>query len=552
MAKFNTGVVTVADRRRRASVPTGTKSGVVAHTHEGGSAFAFDEQSELFMTLSGSFITEKSFYEGGDERVQRVRDLIEKIVLADPSGGRTRAGAWFAGFTKWLRTEAFIRTGAVVLAAEAVHALREHGGDGTSFPRQIIDAACGRGDEPGELLGYWLQRFGKPIPSAVKRGLADAVVRLYSEYSTLRYDTASHPIRFGDVVELVQPRTNARAAAGLQNHTLYRHLIDRRHDYNTSGIPEGLATLRARAELEALPVSQRREVVLTDPARLKAAAMSWEALAGWLQGPMDAAAWEAIIPTMGYMAQLRNLRNFDEAGISKRTAAAVATRLALPSEVLKSRQLPFRFWTAYREVANDRWKVALGDALELATQNIPGNLGGRTLALVDTSASMGATVSDKSSVRMVEVGAMFGVAMAYRFGSPNVDVCGFANHGYAFSLRRGASVLDQVSAFTKTIGQAGHGTDIPGSLRQMYKGHDRVVIFSDMQSVGGYYGRGVSDLVPANVPVYGFNLAGYSTTVVPSGSNRHNLGGFSDKSFSWMALAEQGLSSGWPWETSAS
>ncbi len=35
----------------------------------------------------------------------------------------------------------------------------------------------------------------------------------------------------------------------------------------------------------------------------------------WLQGPMDKAAWQAIIPNMGYFALLRNLRNFDEAGI---------------------------------------------------------------------------------------------------------------------------------------------------------------------------------------------------------------------------------------------
>jgi hypothetical protein len=50
--------------------------------------------------------------------------------------------------------------------------------------------------------------------------------------------------------------------------------------------------------------------------RLAAAGVTWEALAGWLQGPMDKAAWEAIIPSMGVMALARNLRNFDEAGVS--------------------------------------------------------------------------------------------------------------------------------------------------------------------------------------------------------------------------------------------
>lgn len=548
MAKFNTGTVQTADRRRRASVPTGTKPGV-ARTHEGGIAFAMDERTELFMTLSGSFITEKAFYESGDARVQRVRDLIAAIVAADPSDGKTESGAWFAGFSRWLRTQAFIRTGAVVLAAEAVHARLAV--NATGFNRDIISGALDRGDEPGELVGYWLSRFGKTIPISVKRGVADAVVRLYSEYSTLRYDTASHAIRFGDVLELVSPRTNARASAGSQNDALFRHLIDRRHDYNTSPIPESLSVLRARAELEELPVAERRAVVLTDPDRLKAAAMSWESLAGWLQGPMDAAAWEAIIPTMGYMAQLRNLRNFDEAGVSKAVAAKVAARLADPAQVAKSRQLPFRFWSAYKQVSNDRWKVALGDALEAATANIPGELDGRTLVLVDTSGSMTTKVSDRSEVSYHEVGGLFGVAMAHRFGVENVDLYGFADFAYEHRLRRGASVLTDVDAFYRTNGKAGYGTRIELSVKQAYKGHDRVVLFSDMQTWGSHYAGQASQLVPASVPFYAFNLAGYSTTVIPSGSNRHQLGGFSDKTFGWMALAERGLSSGWPWETAA-
>ncbi|GAA3507537.1 hypothetical protein FHR32_001109 [Streptosporangium album] len=52
--------------------------------------------------------------------------------------------------------------------------------------------------------------------------------------------------------------------------------------------------LAARAELMALPVD-RRCAVLADPDRLRAAGMTWESPAGWLQGPMDAAAWEAVL-----------------------------------------------------------------------------------------------------------------------------------------------------------------------------------------------------------------------------------------------------------------
>jgi hypothetical protein len=67
-----------------------------------------------------------------------------------------------------------------------------------------------------------------------------------------------------------------------------------------------LSMLRARAELEALPADERRALVsaaAADPSvaedRLTAAGMTWESLAGWLGGPMDRAAWEAVIPSMG-------------------------------------------------------------------------------------------------------------------------------------------------------------------------------------------------------------------------------------------------------------
>jgi TROVE domain len=94
----------------------------------------------------------------------------------------------------------------------------------------------------------------------------------------------------------------------------------------------------ARDELAALPVDERRAA--PDPARLRSAGMTWEAVAGWLQGPMDAAAWTALIPTMGYVALLRNLRNFDEAGVPDDVASTVAARLAGPEQVARSTDEP--------------------------------------------------------------------------------------------------------------------------------------------------------------------------------------------------------------------
>jgi hypothetical protein len=107
--------------------------------------------------------------------------------------------------------------------------------------------------------------------------------------------------------------------------------------------------LLADLELQTLPEAQRRAVLTasvngggsTTP--LQRAGWSWERLSGWLPGGMDAAAWEAVIPQMGFMALLRNLRNFDEAKISDSARKYVVDKLSDPEEVAKSRQFPFRF-----------------------------------------------------------------------------------------------------------------------------------------------------------------------------------------------------------------
>ena len=73
----------------------------------------------------------------------------------------------------------------------------------------------------------------------------------------------------------------------------------------------------------------------------------------------------SVIPSMGYMALLRNLRNFDEAGISDERARYVREVLADPERVAKSRQFPYRFWSAYKNVPSLDWASTLEKALEL-------------------------------------------------------------------------------------------------------------------------------------------------------------------------------------------
>ncbi|WP_055587494.1 hypothetical protein [Peterkaempfera griseoplana] len=60
--------------------------------------------------------------------------------------------------------------------------------------------------------------------------------------------------------------------------------------------------------------------------------MTCEAVAGRLHGPLDAAVREAVIPSMGPMALVRSLRDFDQAGglLPQRRPAEGVTRAGAP------------------------------------------------------------------------------------------------------------------------------------------------------------------------------------------------------------------------------
>ncbi|MFE7954362.1 TROVE domain-containing protein [Streptomyces sp. NPDC057413] len=550
MTRFNTRGI-----RPSVSSPVAT-SFAPARTHEGGVGYLRDAKGELFLLAVTNMVGQDTFYESGGQRDDRFTALVRQLAVEDP--------AWTAGLLCWLRGAGNLRTAAIVGACEFVKARLDATADGNLAPdtltassagggwnRRVIASVLQRADEPGELLAYWTSRYGRRIPKPVKRGIEDALGSLYTERSLLKYDTDSKGFRFGDVIELVHPAPKA-----LWQGDLFEHAIDRRHNRDKP-IPESLQLLHTRAAITEWDVQKRRDLLARPDAAdfLQHAGMTWEALAGWLQGPMDKQAWEAIIPSMGYMALLRNLRNFDEAGVSDEVAETVARRLADPEQVARSRQLPMRFYSAYRAAPSLRWGHALEKALTASLSNIP-SLPGRTLILVDTSSSMNAGFSRDGTLMRWDAAALFGVALGQRCAA--ADVVSFSSARYylhdapgaktkAFPLQRGESLLRAVGRWRDGGWFLGGGTDTAAALRQEFGGHDRVVIVTDEQA--GHDHQEVTRSVPAEVPMYTWNLAGYRAGHAPSGSrNRHTFGGLTDGAFRMIPLLERGRDARWPWE----
>lgn len=489
-------------------------------TYEGGLGFGRDAKSELFTLGISNLVGENTFYEDAASRDSRFADLVRVVTEEDPS--------WVRQFAVWLREDMHLRSVPIVTAAEYVAAGGEHG-------RSLAAAVCQRPDEPAELLAYWFQTRGRKIPAPLKRGLADAVTRLYSERAALKYDGKGKAWRMGDVIELVHPKPSTS-----KQSQLFKYLIETGKDREMIAIGDDLEMLRLRAALDALPVEARR-VTLRDSDALAMAGMTWEALPAWLGGAMDAAAWEAIIPSMGYMALLRNLRNFEEAGVSAATLSQVAAKLADPEEVARSKQFPIRFLSAWLANPTMTFGPALERALELSVQNIP-SLPGRSLILVDCSGSMwGTNYSERSQTKPYQTAGIFGLALAKRAAS--AEIFAYGTKSVPLVVGPQASILRTMESLPD-LG----GTRTWQTVTERYSGHDRVIILTDEQA---FYAHPSYDNLPDIPKVFTFNLQGYKVAHAEERPGWHTFGGgLTDAAFRLLAVLDRGRDAGWPWESS--
>ena len=537
MSKFNTTAT-----RPATTSPITTERVPRGQTFEGAPGYQRDTKSELFLLAVSNMVGENTFYESADKRDQRYADLVRRATIEDPE--------WTARFLRWLRGDGNMRSASLVGAAEFAKARLDAGLPGQS--RQVIDSVLQRADEPGEMLAYWTSVHGRNVPKPVKRGIADAVKRLYNERNYLKWDSGARGVRFADVIELAHPTGTHPGIIGTPQGDLFEHIIDRRHNRDNE-IPASLKMIHANRELRRRAVDDPG--VLFAPSRLESAGMTWEDILSLAGSKVDKRRlWNAILPSMGYMALLRNLRNFDEVGVTDASAEHIVERLADPEQVAKSRQFPFRFWAAYKHTTSLRWAHALEKALNHSLGNVP-SLSGRTLVLVDRSPSMFPgyffSTANKSDIPLAEQAALFGAALALR--AENAALVEFGGKSRRVPVPKGGSLLKLAEQFDRI-----DGTDIPSAVHEHYANHDRVIVVTDEQTRPGYlpsnmenYGgrreTAIDALVPLDVPVYMWNMAGYKPGAMPSGSrNRHTFGGLTDTAFRMIPLLEAGRNADWP------
>jgi hypothetical protein len=255
-----------------------------------------------------------------------------------------------------------------------------------------------------------------------------------------------------------------------------------------------------------------------------------------------------------YMALLRNLRNIIRAGVSDKHMKMVVEAIHNPEAVEKSKQFPYRFLSAYKELENEpgstKVLAALSDAVELSVQNIP-EFTGKTFVTCDTSRSMDGAMSSKSKMTRREVGCLFG-AMVHK-KSEDAITSVFATDFVPVNLNARDSMFTNLKKMfdTDTNGYGTEAWKIMDYLNKHKVFVDRIIMFSDMQCYdAGHHMYGdersfyeglvkYRKNVNKNVFVYSFDLASYGTLQVPNDDPRVCIaGGFSDKVLNFIPMFE--------------
>lgn len=455
-------------------------------------AYSMADKEKLVTQVLTSFFGETKYY--GDT----TNDLIKTanaVIEKEPK--------FVANLARYARKEMHLRS-----VSHALTALIAHKEESKPYIKEVMRDVVERADDITEILACYLSMFGKPIPNGLKKALAEAIGK-FNMYQISKYNGGNKSIKFRDVLRLTHSKPKTE-----EQQNIFNAIIN-----------------------DTLPTADRWETELSANGNTKES-------------------WEKLIEEkkLGYMAMLRNLRNIINANpcnINK-----VYEKLADRNEVLKSKQLPFRFFSAYRElqnVSNAGSKVfdTLEIALEHSIENLP-KLKGRTVIAIDTSGSMTSPISSKSKVECADIAKLIAVMGAKL--CDDVILYNFDTEISKFNYTNRGGIISTSLA----INTNGGGTNISLPLQKMLVENvqaDRLIILSDneintswdcysnwfysskpCQPLADEYRRKINK----DFWVHAIDLQGYGTQQF-IGAKTNIIAGWSEKLLEFIDLAEKGI-----------
>ena len=259
------------------------------------------------------------------------------------------------------------------------------------------------------------------------------------------------------------------------------------------------------------------------------------------------------IDTSTVMAIVKNLVALDKQGLlnDKDAVDSIVAKLTDKKEVQKSRLLPFRFYSAYKEVSglrNSEGKRrvldSLVEALDLSIDNLQ-DIAGYSAILIDLSGSMNHNISSMSSVTARELACVLGAICAKK---GIADVYVFADRCELVNVSKKSTVMDISEKLIKT--SVGGCTNLDTALRKIESSgtqYTNLIILSDNDcysqngnsfsfSRGWYSSYSTDDDVNRLIKngvikkVYVNNLLGNNFAIINTDDYRKNLiTGFSER-----------------------
>lgn len=477
--------------------------------HEGADAYKLSPEWQLYTAAVTSGLSD-NFYESASTRLENIRNLI---MHNDPQ--------FVARLAVYTRTKMNLRSMPLVLAVELA---RVHRGDSTV--RKMVANIVRRADEITELLAYYqlankregVKKLNK-LSKQIQGGLEESFNR-FDEYQFAKYNRNTD-VRLRDALFLVHPKAKSE-----EQQVVFNKIVN-----NSLQIPYTWET-----ELSALGQIKYP----TDEARQAAFRMKWEEL-------IDSR-------KVGYMALMRNLRNILQAQVSEKHIGEVCKTLSSPEAVRRSKQLPFRFLAAYREISKvasvNAGSVldALEDAVTVSAENIKGFDSDTSVLLAcDVSGSMQQKISSKSSILWYDIGLMLAMLLKSRCQKA---ITGMFGDTWKIINVPTKGILANVDAFYRREGEVGYSTNGHLVIEDLLKRKvciDKVMMFTDCQlwntdndeTLAGVWNE-YKKISPAS-RLYLFDLSGYGT--VPLDIVRDDvflIGGWSDKVFDILDAIDKG------------
>ena len=510
MSKFNKAGV----------APVNATTNPNTFTAEGSPSFKFDHKMELYQTVVTTLFGEGKFYEGKDQRADRITRLVRKCVEKGEAD-------FVANLAVYAREQMNLRSIPIFLTVTLVSELRKAKNTSFAKTRRLVGRVIQRADEIREMFAAAEAIFGdsgdnkvfkRVAPRALLKGIADAF-NGFDAYQFKKYSGGSGSVKFTDVMRVVHPTPKTE-----KQSEIFKKIME-----------------------DSLPAADTWETKISTQGSTQE---NWQQVAD--------------SETTGYMAKLRNLRNFVEHNVDLTKTLAHLTN---EKAVANSKQLPFRFYTAYRElggqglqyvhsfyqrsmsnpsvVADPKVLTALEDAFDLSVRNLP-DLGDDVLIVVDQSGSMQSPISDKSTVTCAEIAGVLGAAVWYNqvvnLGKKAM-VTGFASRGKVYNWSTRTSSLAAAREMMNT--ELGGGTLIETAWHAAQQANLKpttIIVLSDMQLTDshGYYSYN-SIMVPerfgladGNTLKVSVNLQGYDNTPLAVNNGWFQLSGWSERVFDLM------------------